>query len=158
LVNRIRKDLFGKILLEIGIIKEDRLNEALTIQNNGFNSLPCGEILRNLGHITEDHIVQVLSLQYNIPYLPVSQYDISSEISNILPLEFILKHSLVPLEKQGNILVIATTNPLNAEAIEEAENITKSIIRIFITTSSEIRITIRNHFCSPLLNDFLNDY
>ncbi|MCX5702846.1 MAG: hypothetical protein NTW64_07795 [Candidatus Omnitrophica bacterium] len=155
MVKRIRTDLFGKILVEIGAIKEDCLNEALTIQNNGC-SLPCGEILRNLGHITEEHIIQVLNLQYNIPYLPVSRYDISSEITNILPLEFIVKHSLVPMEKQGNILVIATTNPLNFQAIREAENISKSIIRIFITTPSEIKITIENHFSSPLINNFLN--
>lgn len=158
MVKRIRTDLFGEILVEIGAIKEDCLNEALTIQNNGCNSLPCGEILRNLGYITEEHIVQVLNLQYNIPYLPVSRYDISSEITNILPLEFVLKHSLVPIEKQGNILVIATTNPLNSQAIREAENISKSTIRIFITTPNEIRITIENYFSSPLLNNFLNDH
>jgi type IV pilus assembly protein PilB len=157
LVKRNRTDLFGKILIEIGIIKEDCLNEALSIQNNGCESMPCGEILRNLGHITDEHIAQALSLQYKIAYLPVSQYDISPEITNILPLEFVVKHSLVPIEKQNNVLVIAAVNPLNKEAIKEAENISKCIIRIFITTPREIRITIQNHFSSPLLSNLLND-
>ena len=137
---------FGKVLLDRGIINQYQLDEALEIQRLSQITLRCGEILKSMGAVSDEHIVQVLSSQYRLPYFPVSNYEITPEILRLIPAEIIYEHYVLPIEHYNNVLVIATSDPLNPGLIEKLERITQKIIQIVITTPKEIEIVINRYF------------
>jgi hypothetical protein len=53
---------------------------------------------------------------------------------------------VIPIDKIGNNLTIAMSNPLNTKAVEEIEQISRCNVQIFVTTSSDIRVAIDKYY------------
>lgn len=129
--------------MERGIINQHQLEQALSLQREKGGLI--GEILVELGFAKED-IAQVLTAQYGFPYLPLSNYDINPEITNIIPARVARQYLLIPIDKIGNNLTIAMSNPLNVQAVEDVELLSNSNIQIFVSTSSDIKKAIEKYY------------
>lgn len=132
---RIGKKL-GEILLRNGVISEENLKRALDFQRHEGGLL--GEILVKLGYVNERDIVQAITIQYGFPYLPLENYELNKDIIKVVPENVARQYSLVPIDVIGDILTIAMSNPLNEEAIEDLEMITKKKIQVFISTVTSV--------------------
>ena len=134
----------GELLIERGIINEQQLTRALTLQKDKGGLI--GEILVELGFAKEEDIAQSLTAQYGFPYLPLSNYDINSEIVNIVPGRVARQYLLVPIDKIGNNLTLAMSNPLNVQAIEDVELVSGCSVQTFVSTSSDIKKAIEKYY------------
>jgi type IV pilus assembly protein PilB len=105
-----------------------------------------GEILVDLGFAKEEDIAQSLTAQYGFPYLPLSNYDINPEIINIVPGRVARQYLLVPIDKIGNNLTLAMSNPLNVQAIEDVELLSGCSVQTFVSTSSDIKKAIEKYY------------
>jgi type IV pilus assembly protein PilB len=132
---RIGKKL-GEILIRSELITEEQLQRALDFQRGEGGLL--GEILVKLGYVNEHDIVQALTVQYGFPYIPLENYELKKEMSNVLPENVARQYGIVPVDMMGSILTIAMSNPLNDRAIEDVEMITKKKVQVFISTVSAI--------------------
>lgn len=132
---RIGKKL-GEILIRSDLITEEQLQRALDFQRGEGGLL--GEILVKLGYVNEYDIVQALTVQYGFPYIPLENYELKKEMSNVLPENVARQYGIVPVDMMGSILTIAMSNPLNDRAIEDVEMITKKKVQVFISTVSAI--------------------
>ena len=56
------------------------------------------------------------------------------------------QYCLIPNDKIENNLTLAMSNPLNKEAIEDIEEITKCSVQIFVTTTSDIRNALSKYY------------
>ncbi len=134
----------GELLIERGIINSRQLNEALILQQEKGGLI--GEVLVGLGYAKEEDIAQALTAQYGFPYLPLSNYDINPEIANIIPGRVARQYLLVPIDKIGNNLTIAMSNPLNLQAIEDVELLSGCSVQTFVSTSSDIKKAIAKYY------------
>ena len=116
---RTEKKRIGEILVDNDIISATQLDTALAQQKPGGKML--GEILVDLGYADEESIVSCYALQLGMPYVPLSQLSIESKLAQLLPLEFALKYTLVPVDVVGEVLTLATSEPLSNEARSEIE-------------------------------------
>ncbi|MFH1782663.1 MAG: hypothetical protein ABH848_03500 [Candidatus Omnitrophota bacterium] len=134
----------GELLIERKFITKEQLDEALELRKKkgGFT----GEILIELGYTTEESIAQALTAQYGFPYLPLDNYDISPEVVKIIPKNVAVKFCLVPIDKIGNNLTIAMSNPLNSIAIEDIELISGLCVQIFVSTVTDIKKAIKKYY------------
>jgi type IV pilus assembly protein PilB len=139
--------LLGEILVEKGIITAEQLNKALEIQVKEGGLI--GEIIVSLGFATEEAIAQCLAHQYGFAYLPLENYEISKEITALIPKNVASHYCLIPLDKIGNTLTVVMANPLNMHAIEDIEDITSLDIQIFISTPTDIRAAIKRYYENP---------
>lgn len=126
--------------MERGIIDNAQLDEAVEAQKREGGLI--GEIIVNKGFAKEEDIAYCLSLQFGYPYLPLYNYEISDEVTKVIPKNVCHHYCLVPIDKIGNTLTIAMANPLNFQAIEDLEEIINCDIQIFVSTPSDIRKTI----------------
>lgn len=143
-IRRIIKIQLGELLIQEGIINPQQLDKALKIQKEKSGLI--GEILVELGFAKEEDIAQALTAQYGFPYLPLSNYEINTEIVNIIPGRVARQYVLVPIDKIGNNLTIVMSNPLNVQAIEDVELISGCNVQTFISTSSDIKRTIDKYY------------
>lgn len=134
----------GELLIEEGIINQRQLDKALAIQQEKGGLI--GEILVDLGVVKEGDIAKSLTAQYGFPYLPLNNYDINPEIIAIIPVRVARQYLLIPIDKIGNNLTIAMSNPLNIQAVEDVELLSGCSVQTFVSTSSDIKRAIEKYY------------
>lgn len=141
---RIVNKKLGELLLERGVINQRQLDKALSVQKEQGGLI--GEIMVDLGLAKEDDVAQSLTAQYGFPYLPLSNYEIDPEIVNIIPKRVAQQYMLIPIDKIGNNLTLAMSDPLNMQAIEDVELISNCNIQTFVSTTSDIKKAISRYY------------
>jgi len=143
-IRKINNKPLGELLLDRGIINQSQLDQGLDLQREKGGLI--GEILVELGFVKEDDIAQALTAQYGFPYLPLSNYDVDMDIANIIPGRVARQYLLVPIDKIGNNLTLAMSNPLNVQAIEDVELLSGCSVQTFVSTSSDIKRAIEKYY------------
>jgi type IV pilus assembly protein PilB len=143
-MRRIINKQLGELLIERGIINQRQLDKALEVQQERGGLI--GEVLVELGYAKEEDIAQALTAQYGFPYLPLSNYDINPEVVNIVPPRVARQYLLIPIDKIGNNLTLAMSNPLNVQAVEDIELLSGCSVQTFVSTSSDIKNAIKKHY------------
>jgi type IV pilus assembly protein PilB len=143
-IRRINNKPLGELLLDRGIINQVQLDQGLDLQRSKGGLI--GEILVELGFVKEDDIAQALTAQYGFPYLPLGNYDVDMDITSIIPGRVARQYLLVPIDKIGNNLTLAMSNPLNVQAIEDVELLSGCSVQTFVSTSSDIKKAIEKYY------------
>ena len=136
----------GELLVERGIITQDQLKVAIEQQKKQGGLL--GEVLVDLRFATETDIAQALTSQYGFPYLPLSNYEIDQEVIKSVPEHVCRQFCLIPIDKIGKSLTLAMSNPLNIQAAEDVELITGCAVQAFVSTATEIKLSIDKYYKS----------
>jgi len=145
-VRRIVSKYLGELLLERGIITEAELEKALKLQREKGGLI--GQILVMLGYAKEEEIAQALTVQYGFPYLPLEHYEINAEAIKLIPENVAKQYNLIAIDKIGDLLTIAMSNPLNAQAVEDIELITKCKVQVFVSTMTDINNAVKKYYAS----------
>ncbi|MEI6631392.1 MAG: hypothetical protein WCL25_02125 [bacterium] len=143
-MRRIINKQLGELLIERGIIDKLQLEEALNRQQDKGGLI--GEIMVELGFVKEEDIAQTLTAQYGFPYLPLGNYEVNQEIAHIIPSRVARQYLIIPIDKIGNNLTLAMSNPLNVQAIEDVELISGCNVQAFVSTSSDIKLAIDKYY------------
>ncbi len=143
-VRKIINKQLGELLVERGIISVHQLEKALTAQKERGGLI--GEVIVDLGFAKEEDIAQALTAQYGFPYLPLSNYEINPDVVNIIPGRVARQYMLVPIDKIGNNLTLAMSNPLNTQAVEDVELLSGCSVQTFVSTSSDIKKAIAKYY------------
>jgi type IV pilus assembly protein PilB len=134
----------GELLLERKIINERQLQKAIMIQKEKGGLL--GSILVLLGYATEEQIAQALTTQFGFPYLPLMNYDVDAGVVKLIPENVAMQYNLIAIDKIGNSLTIAMSDPLNMHAIEDVELITNCKVQVFVSTQTDIKESIKRYY------------
>lgn len=143
-IKRLVSKQLGELLMEKGIINRSQLDKALDIQKERGGLI--GQILVGLGYATEEEIAQALTVQYGFPYLPLANYEIDAELIKLIPESVAKQYNLISIDKIGNNLTIAMSNPLNVQAIEDIELITNCNIQVFVSTMTDVTTAIKKYY------------
>jgi len=144
ILRRVIHKQLGELLVERKVITPQQLEKAMAVQKQKGGLL--GEILVELGFAKEEDIAQALTTQYGFPYLPLNNYEINPEIIKLVPLRVAKQYLLIPIDKIGNNLTLAMSNPLNTQAIEDVEILTGCNVQSFVSTSSDIKKAIEKYY------------
>lgn len=139
----IQKQL-GELLLENKVITKEQLEEGLRVQKEKGGLI--GQILVALGFTTEVAIAQALTAQYGFPYLPLTNYEIDPVAVKVIPEHVARQFELIAVDRVGNILTIVMSNPLNMQAVEDVEMITKLTAQVFVSTATDINKAIADYY------------
>jgi len=134
----------GELLVERGAISPEQLAKALSFQKEKGGLI--GEIIVDLGYVKEEDIAQALTAQYGFPYLPLGNYEINTEIIDIIPARVAKQYLLVPIDKIGNNLTVTMSNPLNVQAVEDVELLSGCNVQTFVSTSTDIKRAIEKYY------------
>jgi type IV pilus assembly protein PilB len=143
-IRRINNKQLGELLLDRGIINLSQLDKALDFQKEKGGLI--GVILVESGLVKEGDIAQVLTAQYGFPYLPLANYSVDMDITGIIPARVARQYLLVPVDKNGNHLSLAMSDPLNTQAIEDVELLSGCSVQIFVSTTSDIKKAIEKQY------------
>jgi len=124
----------GDLLLAAGMITEEQLNEALTLQKETKNRL--GTVLLENKIITEDQLIEALRMQLGIEFVDLTKVNIPTELAQLLPKNIAKQYQVVPVRQVKDELYLAMSDPLNFYAVEEARKAShKKIVPMVATTA-----------------------
>src|SRR5258708_6316177 len=92
-------DKLGEILLREGLITQDQLKKALLEQKN--TGMRLGYTLVKLGFVEETEISKMLARQYRMPAVDLSRFEVDAKIIQLLPPDVAIKHTVLPLKREG---------------------------------------------------------
>jgi len=134
----------GELLMDRGIINAAQLEKALKVQRERGGLI--GQIFVMLGFAKEEEIAQALTVQYGFPYLPLDCYEINREAVKLIPENVARQYNLIAIDKIGDLITIAMSNPLNVQATEDVEMLTKCKAQVFVATMSDINNAIKKSY------------
>lgn len=126
----------GDLLLEIGYITEQELQDALSLQDE--MGMKLGNVLTELGYLSEEKLVDALEIQLGIPRVDLSNYILNSHLSQYVSENIARRHNAVPYEVVDGTLKVAIEDPTDLVAIENIEVNSGMKVDIALATHSEI--------------------
>ena len=135
----------GEMLVEVGIITEEQLQEALDEQKKSGGRL--GQNLMALGYITEEIMSAFVGKQLGIPYVSLAEYEnIPTEVVKSVPEDIARHQTLIPISREDNTLTIAMADPLNVFTTDDLRVITGCEIKVVISSEAEIKGAIEKYY------------
>ena len=112
-----RRKRFGEILIEAGLLTEEILQKALIRQQG--SSCRLGLILEQMGVISERETALVLARQFNLEMVSkIAGQSVADEALDLVGVDVALAKFVFPLKIVGKTLLLAMSNPLDMETIE----------------------------------------
>ena len=131
-----RTKRLGDMLVEMSLITEEQLQQALKIQKEERDRL--GATLVKHGFITEAQMVDALRLQLGIDYIDLTKTDIKPEMSQYIPKALARENRMVPVSVSKDMLFLAMADPTNFMAIEQAKMVSKKNIVPMIAAGNAV--------------------
>jgi type IV pilus assembly protein PilB len=132
---RARKKL-GEILVEGGLLTQQQLEEALPFQKK--SNLKLGQFLVREGIVSESQIVDLVSSQLRLEKYRPDAYSVDVDLANLLPADIAHKYQAAPLQKNGLLLTIAMTDPLDINGLDAIEVYTNCEVEAIICTEAHL--------------------
>ncbi len=145
-----RRLRLGEMLLQQQVITQEQLDEALKIQKATGDRL--GEILREKEYATEEQICYHLARQLGVPYMSLTSHVLPIEVVRLIPRDIAVKHNLVAIDKMGQFITIAMSDPLAQATRKQIAEITGLKVQFVVSTSDEISLAIERYY-TPELED-----
>ena len=112
----------GELLIREHCITAQQLQEALTYQKEHGGRL--GPNLVKLGFIKDEEILRLLSNVYGVASINLNRFDVAPDVLKVVGQETANRYHIVPLARTGAKLTIATTDPTNADALDDIKFLT----------------------------------
>ncbi len=130
------KKRLGEMLVEEGLVSDERLKQALVDQKKA--GLKLGQFLTRQGIVNEQQIIDLLSRQLKISKYHPDDYPLDIDLARQVPAEIAQKYQIAPLKKKGRLLTIAIVDPLDINALDYIEVLTNSEVEPVVCSEREL--------------------
>jgi len=108
----------GDMLVKAQLITDPQLEDALKIQRREGGKL--GSIVVRQSFCSDQDIVSFLGMQYGVPAADLDQWPtIDASVIALVPAELANKHKVLPLQRSGNVLTLAMSDPTDIFAMDD---------------------------------------
>lgn len=128
----------GRILLNAELITEKQLKEAMGSKNGKSLS----QTLVELGFASETDIASIVAERMNLSYLNISEYEIDPTAATIISEELARRYRVLPIDFDGDKLVVASADPANIFAIDDLKIVTGYEISVVVCNESDLMSAI----------------
>lgn len=128
----------GQVLLELGAITPEDLNEALKLQKSGSEAPSIDHILIDLGLISERQLAEALSRLYSLPILESKEIPTRPILADKITREFLVDAQILPVRNDTDSLTVAVANPEDSQSIKALRLASGKSIQLKIASAEEI--------------------
>lgn len=134
----------GDLLVREDLISQEQLEQALIEQRSSGARL--GYVLVKLGFVQEIEITKMLARQYHVPAVDLSRFEVDDKIIKLVPADVALKHTVLPLKRDGRSLTVAMAEPGNMQILDDLKFITRCDIVPVIAGEYTLQTAIEKYY------------
>lgn len=112
-----RQKLFGQILKEMGLVTEEQIKEAISVQKGKKELL--GDVLVRLNYLSAEQIQDAISVYLGMDRVDLSRLEIPEDAIEKIPKSIALIYRVVPISYKNDILEIAQENALKIDQLHD---------------------------------------
>ncbi|WP_285606161.1 type IV-A pilus assembly ATPase PilB [Geothrix edaphica] len=106
------------MLVKAQLITDAQLEEVIRIQRREGGKL--GSIVVRQGFCSDQDIVSFLGMQYGVPAADLEQWPpIDASVIALIPKDLAQRHKVLPLQRTGNVLTLAMSDPTDIFAMDD---------------------------------------
>lgn len=127
----------GRILLDRRLATDGQLAHALASQRSTGDRI--GRALVRLAYVDDDDVKRALAEQHGLPFVDLDGVSIDRALARDVARAYARRHDVLPIGRNGNTLVVATTDPTRPDAVAELARTTGQRIDVVVTSESGMR-------------------
>ncbi len=143
-VNPHDKRRIGRMLIDEGIIEPEHLKAALEMQAERGGKIV--ETLIHLGYLDTSTMSNFLASLPGVASIELDKYRVPSELCELIPREYAIKHEVFPIDRIGNCFTVAMAFPIDLATIRQLEEITGLVVSALLCNAQDIRTAIRSYY------------
>lgn len=176
--------MLSKILVRLGMVSEDTLTNILGVQMQSTTKMRIGEMLMAQGYITEaqlekaleqqkvtgqrlgktlvslgfmpeEKLIEILSIQFEIPYVSLSNFSFDPDVVKYLSEHVCRGYNVVPLfvNTKEKILTIAMSDPTNMRVIDIVKFKAQMDIDVVMASEKDVTAAIERLYAERVSAD-----
>ena len=149
----------GELLVKENLLSSEQWHQAREEAANKGKRL--GAQITALGFIDENELTEFVAKQYGVPSINLDDFQIDAEVLALIPEEVASKHGVVPINRAGSTLILATADPSNIFALDDIKFLTGYNIQPVVASEEAIRGAIEAYYAAPeedILEDVMADF
>ena len=147
----------GELLVRENLLSKDQLRKAR--DEASMKGSRLGAEITQLGFMDENELTDFVAKQYGVPSINLDDFEIDPEVIALVPEEVALKHTVVPVNRAGSTLILATSDPSNIFALDDIKFLTGYNIQPVVASEEGIKRAIEKYFDqSSSLEDVMADF
>ncbi len=134
----------GDLLVRNRLISETQLADARTATKK--DGTPLTGALARLGYVEETQLVEFLSRQYGVPSINLAEVQVEDAVIKLIPRDVAQKHSAIPIDRHGNTLVVAMSDPSNIYAMDDIKFLTGFNVEVVVTSEKAVQAALDKYY------------
>lgn len=111
-----------QILLDEGVLDQEELQEAMTLQEDVGGEL--ADVLVKFDFVTEEELTRVIARKHNLEPVNLNNLILPEALIQELPRDVLEQHEVLPVRRNEGSVTLAIHDPSDFEAIEEVQLVT----------------------------------
>ncbi|MBY0400228.1 type IV-A pilus assembly ATPase PilB [Myxococcota bacterium] len=144
----------GELLVKENLLSSEQLHKAR--EEAASQGRRLGAQITALGFMDENELSEFVAKQYGVPSINLSDFTIEPEVIALIPEDVANKHNVVPVNRAGSTLILATADPSNIFALDDIKFLTGYNIQPVVASEQAIRQAIETYYTEPD-EDILDD-
>jgi len=147
----------GELLVRENLLTAEQLRQARDqVRSKGGR---LGAQITDLGYLGENDLTDFVAKQYGVPSIDLDEFEIEPVVVQLIPEDVAAKHTVVPVNRAGSTLIVATADPSNIFALDDIKFLTGYNIQAVVAAEEAIRRAIDKYYDqSTSLEDVMGDF
>ncbi|MCP5057952.1 MAG: type IV-A pilus assembly ATPase PilB [bacterium] len=147
----------GELLVKESLLTTEQLKKARAEARDHGGRL--GAQITKLGFLQENELSGFVASQYGVPDIDLEEFDVDPAVIQLIPEEVALKHNVLPVNRAGSTLILATADPSNIFAIDDIKFLTGYNVEVVVASEEQIKRAIDRHYDKTAsIDDIMGDF
>jgi len=134
----------GEILIDLNVVTEDRLQEALKDQK--ISGKLIGKILIEKALISSNDLARALAKQVEAPFIEtITEQMANLDLLRKVPLKFLRQHSVIPVMFEGGKTIV-TSHPRDLQPLDDLALLMEGDVSFAVSTEAAINDAINKYY------------
>ncbi len=134
----------GELLVRQNMLTAEQLKRARDEART--NGARLGHQITKLGYLQETELTEFVAKQYGLPSIELAEFEIDHEVIKLIPEEVAIKHTVIPVNRAGSTLILATADPSNIFAIDDIKFLTGYNVEVVVSSEEAIKAAIDKYY------------
>lgn len=118
----------------------------LASQLSSKDGISLMHAIEKLELVDEELLLEAFAKYYKVPKAKLSEMEIPRSIIDLIPKDLAIKHKVVPIDRAGNNVIIAISDPRNIEAIDAIRFSAGYFPRPVLATENAIKDSLQKYY------------
>ena len=143
-MERAVNERIGELLVKENLLTSEQLRKARDEAKTKGGRL--GAQITKLGFLQETELSDFVAKQYGVPAVNLDEFEIDPAVIKLIPEDVATKHTVVPVNRAGSTLILATADPSNIFAIDDIKFLTGYNVEVVVSSEEMIKVAIDKYY------------